>query len=127
MTIALAALFFAAVAHSLRIRWRVAGHQRLDVARTGWVSCELWRRASLVAHVDITGRKTFPLPQETRTRVWRCVGVPLRCKVESLGLPAQVTDHHRQRDGHAIRRAVFVCISLRATRPNDEKASGSMA
>ncbi len=92
MTIVLAVLLFAAVAHSLRIRWRVAGHQRLDVARTGWVSCELWRRASLVAHVDTTGRKTFPLPQESRTRVWRCAGVPLRCDVESLGLPAQVTD-----------------------------------
>ena len=92
MTVALAVLFLAAVAHALRIRGRVAGHQRLHLVRAGWVSCELWRRASLVAHVDVTGRKTFPLPQETRTRVWRCIGIPLRCKVESLGLPAQVTD-----------------------------------
>lgn len=92
MTIALAVLIFAAVAHALRIRGRVAGHQRLHLVRAGWVSRELWRRASLVAHVDVTGRKTFPLPQETRTRIWRCIGIPLRCKVESLGLPAQVTD-----------------------------------
>lgn len=92
MTIALAVLIFAGLVHALRIRGRVAGHQRLRLARAGWVSCEVWRRASLVAHVDVTGRKTFPLPQETRTRIWRCIGIPLRCKVESLGLPAQVTD-----------------------------------
>lgn len=126
MTTALAVLIFAALAHALRIRGRLAGHQRLHLARAGWVSCELWRRASLVAHVDTTGRKTFPLPQETRTRVWRCAGVPLRCKVESLGLPAQVTDQidsvtATQFD--ALFSSAFRCVPQDATAT---KVSGNM-
>lgn len=92
MTLVLLLLMFAIGANALRVRARVGGHQRLQQTRAGWIRVELWRRARLVAHIDLSGRKTFPLPQETRTRVWCCAGVPLRCEIESLGLPAQVSD-----------------------------------
>jgi hypothetical protein len=76
-----------------RLRSRVHGHECLHVEHSGVHRRELWRRASLEAHIDASGERTFPLPQETRLVLWRCLGLPWRCEVQSLGLPAEVTDH----------------------------------
>lgn len=92
MTVALALLALFITVRALRIRGRLSHHERLKLVQCGWISCELWRKASLVAHHDASGVKTFPLPQETRTRVWRCGGIPFRVEVQSLGLPLQVSD-----------------------------------
>lgn len=93
MTALLILLVVGAVLHGLRLRARLAGHECLLVVREGVLRRELWRRASLQAHVDASGVRTFPLPQETRVVLWRCLGLPWRCEAQSLGLPAEVTDH----------------------------------
>ena len=92
MTALLALAFLAMVFNALRVRGSVLRHEQMQVIRSGLIRIELWRSARLVAHYDASGRRTFPLPQETRTRLWRCAGVPFRREVQSLGLPNQVTD-----------------------------------
>ena len=92
MTLAVIFLVCMVAAHVLRLRGYIAGHERIRVVQPGWISCELWRKASLVAHRDVTGKKAFPLPQESRTRIWCCAGLPLRVQVQSLGLPHEVGD-----------------------------------
>jgi hypothetical protein len=85
--------------NSLRLRCGVLRHEQMQILRSGWLSVELWRHASLIAHRDISGGKSFPLPQETRTLLWRFAGLPVRCQVRSLGLPNQVTDQIGRVDG----------------------------
>jgi hypothetical protein len=92
MLAALIVLALFVAVRALRLRARVSRHERLHVVQEGVIRCELWRKASLVAHQDVSGVKTFPLPQETRTRLWRCAGLPIHVEVQSLGLPAQVTN-----------------------------------
>ena len=92
MTALLTLAFLVVAFNSLRVRGSVLRHEQMQVIQSGWIRIELWRSASLVAHHDASGRRTFPLPQETRTRLWRCAGVPFRREVQSLGLPNQVTD-----------------------------------
>lgn len=92
MTALLTVLFVAGALRALRLQARIAGHECLFVVREGAMQRELWRRASLEAHVDASGVRSFPLPQETRLVLWRCLGVPWRCEAQSLGLPAEVTD-----------------------------------
>lgn len=92
MTALLTLLLVAAALRALRLQARIAGHECLHAERTGLLRRELWRRASLEAHIDVSGARTFPLPQETRLVLWRCLGVPWRCEAQSLGLPAEVTD-----------------------------------
>jgi hypothetical protein len=92
MLLALIVLLVCVAVRALRLRARVSRHERLHIVQEGLIRCELWRRASLVAHHDVSGAKTFPLPQETRSRLWRCGGVPIHIEVQSLGLPSQVTD-----------------------------------
>lgn len=82
-----------ALLHAWRLHSRVHGHECLHVVDSGVHRRELWRRASLEAHVDASGARTFPLPRETRLVLWRCLGVPWRIEAQSLGLPAEVTDH----------------------------------
>jgi hypothetical protein len=93
MTALLAVLLIGVALRALRLQARVAGHECLHVGHEGLYRRELWRRASLEAHIDASGTRTFPLPQETRLVLWRCLGLPWRCEAQSLGLPAEVTDH----------------------------------
>lgn len=93
MTFLLTLLVIGAALRALRLQARLAGHECLLVVTEGVLRRELWRRASLEAHIDASGARTFPLPQETRLVVWRCLGLPWRCEAQSLGLPAEVTDH----------------------------------
>lgn len=88
----LTVLLLVAAARAWRLHARIALHECLHVADEGLMRHELWRRASLQAHVDASGARTFPLPQESRVRLWRFAGLPIHCEVQSLGLPAQVTE-----------------------------------
>jgi hypothetical protein len=90
--LALAACTAIVLIRALLLHRLLARHERLRLRHAGLLSCELRRKARLVAHRDGSGVKTFPLPQETRTLVWRCAGVPLRTQTQSVGLPNQVAD-----------------------------------
>ncbi len=92
MTALLVLLVVGAVFRALRLQARLARYECLLVVQEGVWRRELWRRASLQAHVDVSGARTFPLPQEKRVVLWRCLGLPWRCEAQSLGLPAEVTD-----------------------------------
>jgi hypothetical protein len=92
MTIVFAACAAVILIRAVWLHRRVIHHELLGLCRSGAMSCELRRCTHLVAHRDSSGAKTFPLPQETRTLVWRCAGLPWRTQEQSVGLPNALAD-----------------------------------
>jgi hypothetical protein len=76
--------------HVVVSRYTVVG-----AGRAGNHGCELRRKVQLVARRDASGTRGFPVPQETRLLVQRCVGLPWRIRVQSVGLPAAAADRIR--------------------------------
>lgn len=79
------------VTRALYLHRQVAAMLLVRRQRSGWVSCEVRRRVSLVAlpgHVAL-----YPVPRESRIRVVRFAGVVVWRSELSIALPDEACSH----------------------------------